>query len=342
MIRIGIICPSEVALRRFLPAVSKANDFRYVGVAVANEEEWIGSEPGKLNDTLANEYKKAETFVELYGGSIFRGYKKMLESNDIDAIYLPLPPALHFQWGKLVLESGKHLFIEKPFTIFAKDTQELIKLAGRKKLAIHENYMFIFHNQLEYIKMLINNDRIGSVRLYRIAFGFPRRAIMDFRYNKALGGGSLLDCGGYTIKLASILIGGTARIAYSNLNYLNGFEVDVYGSAAMINDGGDTVQLSFGMDNKYKCDLEVWGSKGTLYTDRILTAPAGFESNLIIKIGDLEAKTEKLPADDSFFKSIEKFGECISSDLAREKNYSSVMKQAELVEEFRKKLEVNQ
>ena len=41
--------------------------------------------------------------------------------------------------------------------------------------------------------------------------------------------------------------------------------------------------MAFGMDNDYKCELEVWGSKGSLKTGRVLTAPAGFSPSITIK-----------------------------------------------------------
>ena len=43
MIKIGIICPSEIAFRRFLPALQKANDeIQFAGIAIASPEEWFG------------------------------------------------------------------------------------------------------------------------------------------------------------------------------------------------------------------------------------------------------------------------------------------------------------
>ena len=65
-----------------------------------------------------------------------------LQHNEVDAIYLPLPPALHYKWGKKVLENGKHLLMEKPFTTSLAETQELLSLAEKKGLAVHENYIY--------------------------------------------------------------------------------------------------------------------------------------------------------------------------------------------------------
>ena len=332
-LRIGIICPSEIAFRRFMPAIQKCDGAKYIGVAHASEKEWFGDNEAD-STVIENEKKKAQSFKDEYGGKAFSSYGELLESLEIDAVYLPLPPALHFKWAKKALENGKHIFLEKPSTTSAEDTRELLEIAREKGLAVHENYMFQFHKQIEEIQDIVVSGRIGDVRLYRIAFGFPQRQKNDFRYNKELGGGSLLDCGGYTIKLASMLLGNTAQLKYSKLNYTDEFDVDIYGSAAMVNNEGVTAQLSFGMDNSYKCELEVWGSKGYIRTGRILTAPDGFEPTAEVTVGN-ETETVKLSADDTFKKSIEQFLKCVSDEEQREENYKAILRQSELVDEVK-------
>lgn len=330
MIRIGIICPSEIAFRRFLPSLQKAEGFEYVGVAIANKEEFVGA----TDEVLAKERAKAQTFVDNYGGKIFEGYGNLIGSSEVDAVYLPLPPALHFQWAKQALQKGKHVLVEKPSTTSLADTQELISIAEEKSLALHENYMFVFHNQIAAINEIVKSGEIGDIRLYRISFGFPRRDARDFRYNKALGGGALLDAGGYTMKLATELLGSSVRLVAATANYTSEFEVDLYGSATLENDDKVVAQVAFGMDNDYKCDLEIWGSKGTLTTGRIMTAPNGFEPTYTVKKNQ-EYTDGKLPADDAFFKSIERFGACVIDEVVREDNFTRLLKQEQLVEEFK-------
>lgn len=330
MIRIGIICPSEIAFRRFLPSLQEANDFEYVGVAIANKEEFAGA----TDEILSKERAKAQTFVDNYGGKIFEGYAELISSAEIDAVYLPLPPALHFHWAKKALENGKHVLVEKPSTTSLKDTQELVDLASEKGLALHENYMFVFHNQISAINAIMKSGEIGDVRLYRISFGFPRRDARDFRYNKKLGGGALLDAGGYTLKLATEFLGNDVRLTAATLNYISDFEVDMYGSATLQNCKGEVAQVAFGMDNDYKCDLEIWGSKGTLKTGRVLTAPKSLEPTYTLKKNQ-EYTNGVLPADDAFLKSIEWFGNCVKDASVRQENYEILLRQERLVESFK-------
>ena len=154
MIKIGIICPSEIAFRRFMPALQKVGDkIQFAGIAYSSPEEWFGDtsrvSQEAINEQQEREFSKARSFIDAYGGKIYKGYQSLIESRDIDAIYLPLPPSLHFKWAKMALENGKHVFVEKPSTTCLAETDELIKIAKEKNLALHENYMFIFHDQIK-------------------------------------------------------------------------------------------------------------------------------------------------------------------------------------------------
>ncbi len=339
MIRIGIICPSEIAFRRFMPALKKAEgEIVFAGIGFASPEEWFGDTSNvtakAISEQQDRERSKAQTFIDAYGGKIYDGYQKLIESSDVDAIYLPLPPALHFKWAKMALENGKHVFVEKPSTTCLSDTEELIRIAKEKNLALHENYMFVYHDQLKALDDVVKCGEIGDVRLYRISFGFPLRQKNDFRYNKALGGGALLDAGGYTMKYANFLLGDTAKVVTAQVNYIDDFEVEMFGSCTMVNEAGLTAQLAFGMDNDYKCEVEIWGSKGTITSNRILTAPEGYVPTYTIKKNQ-DYQTCELPSDDAFHKSITHFVKCVNNEVSRRSNYQVLRRQATLLSEFK-------
>lgn len=333
---IGVLCPSEIAIRRFMPAMTQIRGIHFAGIAVNSVQERYGvnlPSEDEVNMMLKSENIKADVFLETYGGIKYSSYEEIILSPDIDALYIPLPPALHYKWAKMALINGKHVMVEKPATISLKHTYDLVETAKKKNLALHENYMFVFHNQLGAIDEVIKSGEIGDVRLYRISFGFPRRSLTDFRYNKKLGGGALIDAGGYTLKYARMLLGDTASIKYAHLNYIDQYEVDIFGNAVLENDKGISAQIAFGMDNDYKCELEVWGSKGTIQTGRVLTAPSGFTPTMLIKKNtDIEEKA--LPSDDAFKKSIEFFVEASISSKIRNSSYKNILEQAELVDQF--------
>jgi len=315
--RLGILGTSDIALRRFLPALRKQGYFQYAGVATRNVQS-----------------EKARAFKTSFGGEIYGSYAELLSDESIGAVYIPLPPALHFEWAKKALLAGKHVLLEKPFCTNAQDTQELLRLAEEKRLAMHENYMFLYHGQLAEIKKMLATGELGEIRLMRMAFGFPKRGEKDFRYNKELGGGALLDCGGYPVRLALELLGETMEVVQASLSQPPGYEVDLYGSAVLQNENGLSAQIAFGMDNAYKCELEIWGSKATLIAPRIFTAGADFAPELIIR-NSSDENSLKLASDDQFLHSIKRFAEK-TQNFAISDN-ANVLKQARLVEEIEEK-----
>lgn len=313
-IRIGILGAADIAKRRFLPALAGSDRCVFAGVAVSGE----------------NRIEKAKQFTEQYGGNIWIGYENLLKEADVDAVYIPQPPSEHYKWAKLAMAYGKHVLLEKPSTTKPEDTKELVFLARGANVALLENYGFCFHKQVNVIREIIASGELGTLRLVRAAFGFPHRSNKDFRYQAALGGGALLDCGGYTLKAMELFLGDNPEIKTSCLNYEELHDVDIFGSATLEDRERLTGQVSFGMDNAYRCELELWGSKGCLLAPRFFTPPADFEAQLSVKVG-MEQKNICVEADDSFRHTIERFADCISKPELREENESAMIRQMELI-----------
>lgn len=312
--KIGILGAADIAFRRFLPALKQCAEMEYAGVASRTPE-------------------KAKQFVDTFGGKAYSSYEALLADESVDAVYVPLPPALHYEWGRRTLLAGKHLLMEKPFTTGLAETEELLSLAEERGLAVHENYMFLYHGQLARVRKVIADGALGEIRLYRMSFGFPKRSGDDFRYRKALGGGALLDCGGYPVRLALELLGEDVKVTQAKLVQPAGYEVDLFGSAVLENPAGICAQLSFGMDNAYQCRLEVWGSKATLIASRIFTAGPEFAPSFILRDSSGE-ETLSLEADNSFLRSLQAFQEKTAGTAASDA--SSIRRQAELIDAVRR------
>lgn len=335
-IRIGILGASDIACRRFLPALKKVSCFQFAGVAVADYyERGEQYDEKSYEPLLAQKKEKAQKFIDLFGGKIFVGYENMLRSDEIDAVYIPLPPSLHYEWAHKALTLGKHVLSEKPCTVNLKDTMELTALAEEKGLVINENYAFTMHRQIAAIQELLQRGTIGELRLVRSAFGFPHRDAADFRYDKKMGGGALLDCGGYVLKAAQLFLGEEPRVVMSALHHTKDHDVDVYGSAVLMDRSGMEAQLAFGMDNSYKCELEIWGSRACILAPRIFTPPAEMEAQILIK-GQKE-ETLKIAPDDQFMHAIEFFAACMESDEKRRAARNAITAQGRLMEEVENK-----
>ena len=331
MIRIGVIGSSNIAERRMIPAIKKESSFAYAGVAISTKDEmgFIGTDE-EFYPIEKNKKEKAERFKEMFDGIIYDSYESLLTDKSVDAVYIALPPALHFKWAKKAINNKKHVLLEKPFTVNEKLTKQLIEDAKKNDVAVIENYGFCYHEQMSIIKEAINKGLIGDIRLVRAAFGFPHRDNKDFRYDKELGGGALLDAGGYTIKAATSLLGPDLTVVSSSNITTKGHEVDMVGTTTLMRKDGICAQLAYGMDNSYRCELEIWGSKGYIMAPRIFTAPDRFEAPVIIK--DAQNTIEKKAIDDQFEKMVMKFEECINSTEERGVIMKEISVQSHLIQ----------
>lgn len=312
--KIGVLGAADIAYKRFLPALAKSSSFSFAGIASRDPE-------------------RCEPFIQKFGGKCYPDYMSLLHDPEIECVYLPLPPALHAYWGEKVLQADKHLLMEKPFTTSLDDTKRLLLLARQLGLAVHENYMFLYHWQLKTVKELIDAGTLGELRMIRTAFTFPFRGADDFRYQKELGGGALLDCGGYPLLLAMELLGPSARLVWSNLCQEPEYRVETGGSAVLQNNAGLTVHVFFGMNDTYRCELEVWGTKSSLLAARIFTAPPDLPIILHLN-GSFGVQEITVGEDDQFLNSIQMFDQLIESPKLQNLRREAILHQSELIEQI--------
>ena len=90
--------------------------------------------------------------------------------------------------------------------------------------------------------------------------------------------------------------------------------------------------ISFGMDNSYKCEVEIWGSKGYIFAPRIFTAPAN--EKVIVVLNNGEEKNIEIQEDDQFLGSLHQLYHCILDPTARLKGYEEVKIQSKQVKDI--------
>ncbi len=88
-----------------------------------------------INSIALNRVKKAYPNLK-----VFKDYRNIVAAKDIDVVAIVTPASTHFQLAKIALRNGKHIFVEKPFTLKSSEAEELIALADKNKLKIIENF----------------------------------------------------------------------------------------------------------------------------------------------------------------------------------------------------------
>jgi dTDP-3,4-didehydro-2,6-dideoxy-alpha-D-glucose 3-reductase len=267
-LQIGVLGCSSFAQRSMIPAIkSLPEQFELVGIASRTVEKSI-------------KCSKAMGIQRSYSS-----YDKLIDEEGLDAVYMPLPNSIHSEWIDKALDRGLHVIVEKSLACNSSDVIKLSNKADELGLALVENFQFRFHRQLRKIERLLKQGRIGELRSIRSSFGFPPFEDQNnIRYQKCLCGGALLDAGAYPIKIAQYFMGDKLTITSASL-YTDPIKgVDIWGGGVVQKDGSPIfAQIAFGFDNHYQCNIELWGSRGKLITNRIFTAPPGFSPEIVIE-----------------------------------------------------------
>jgi NDP-hexose-3-ketoreductase len=291
-IRIGVLGCAGIAQRYMIPAILDTQDLELVAVA--------SRAPGK-----------ARAYADRFGGEAVESYENLLNRRDIDAVYVPLPTGLHEQWILRALQERKHVFAEKSLAMNVTSAQRMLNLARENRLVLMEDFMYRYHSQHRFVFDQLQQGVIGELRMLRSYFAFPPLDPHNFRYDKALGGGAILDAAAYTVDVSRWFMGNDLELGFASLFYDRLKEVCIRGSALLYSPAtGLSALIAFGFDNYYQCNYELWGNKGIIHCDRSFTPPPDFTPT--VRIGLPEGMQEHiLPADNHFKNILKEFVDCI-------------------------------
>ena len=244
-LRWGIIGPGNIA-KQFANGVNHSKLCKLVAVA--------SKTPGKA-DTFADEFKIPTRYTS---------YEELLADSNIDAVYIATPHTHHPQWAIAAAKAGKHVLSEKPAGLNRYQTEAMIQAARENNVFFMEAYMYRTHPQIAKVLELIQSDAIGDLRVIQAEFAFNASGAPDTSRLRDinLGGGGILDVGGYTVTLARLIAGSGKTTKAINptkikaVGYLGKTKVDDYATASLEFDNGVIAQVTtgvcVGMENKVK------------------------------------------------------------------------------------------
>jgi predicted dehydrogenase len=179
MLRFGIISTAKIGRDAVVPAIQDAENC--VVAAVASRE-------------LARAREMADRFSAPHA---FGSYEEMLASDEIDAVYIPLPTSQHIEWAIKAADAGKHVLCEKPIALKAGEIDGLIAARDRNKVIISEAFMVTYAPVWRKVRSLIAEGAIGKLRHVQGVFTYFNRDPGNMRNIPELGGGGLPDIGVY-------------------------------------------------------------------------------------------------------------------------------------------------
>jgi predicted dehydrogenase len=244
-IRWGILSTADIARRKVIPGLKKAQ--RCEIVAIASRDERVAR---KVADDLD---------IPTSHGS----YEALLADPQVDAVYIPLPNHLHAEWTIAAARAGKHVLCEKPLAMTAADAERMLEVCAAEGVRLMEAFMYRHHPSWVAAREVVASGRLGRLRTVQSWFSYYNDDPANIRNQVATGGGALFDIGCYAVNLSRMLFDGEpagvrAAIVRDPLS-----AVDVLTSAILeFDDGMATFTCSTLVETDQR--VHVYGSKGRL------------------------------------------------------------------------------
>jgi len=245
----GILGTGNIA-RKFAQGLSESRTGRLVAVGSRTEE------------TL-------RPFLADFPARGHASYEALLADPEVEAVYISTPHPSHAQWSIRAAQAGKHILCEKPLTMNAVEAAAVIQAARTAGVFLMEAFMYRCHPQTARLLDLIRAGSIGPVRLVQAAFSFRTAWNPEGRLlNRALGGGGILDVGGYCVSIARLIAGVTQGAPFADpievkaLGQIGETGVDELAVAVLKFPGGMLAQLSTGVRVPLENIVRVWGEQG--------------------------------------------------------------------------------
>ena len=169
---------------------------------------------------FARKEEKRKEICEKYQVPVaYDSYEKLLADQSIDVLYLPVPNHLHYSFTKQALEAGKHVILEKPFTVTYEEAKKLAELARAKGLVLFEAITNQYNANYEKVRELLPG--LGDVKIVQLNFSQYSSRYEAFKqgtiapvFDPAKAGGALMDLNVYNIHFVVGLFGEPKAIHY--------------------------------------------------------------------------------------------------------------------------------
>jgi xylose dehydrogenase (NAD/NADP) len=258
---------------------------------------------------------RAEAFARQHDIPRAYSYADLLAGGEVDAIYNPLPNALHAEWSIAAARAGKHVLCEKPLAASEHEAEAMFAAADANRIVLVEAFPYMFQPQTLEIEQLIASGAIGEVRTMFAAFGFTVTDPANIRLDARLGGGALMDAGCYPVSFARQVFRARPTRVTAIARWASG--VDQTLAAALEYPGGGIAQISCSFGTAVHRRAIIAGTTGVIdtdyhnHTDRI--AAPGYR---IKRSADWQADFETIPVatENGFRVELDAFVDLIERD----------------------------
>ncbi|KAF9558733.1 NAD(P)-binding protein [Agrocybe pediades] len=205
-LQIGILSTGDLAALSLITPAKSHRDIVVYAVASRDEEK-------------AKKFAKKHGIYQAFYGK--NAYRDLIEDPRIDAVYIPLPNSMHYEWTIKALKAGKHVLVEKPIASTPEEAREMHELADSLNLVLLEGIHTRFHPALQRVKAIVDSGELGKIK-HMSAKGLAPIQKADQVYKPSdfeQAKGSVMDIACYDVDIFRYLTGseptGVGSVAYT-------------------------------------------------------------------------------------------------------------------------------
>ena len=290
----GVLGTAGIARGCTIPGMKEAENCELYAIAGRSIEK-------------ATDFKNEFGFEKAYGS-----YEELLADENVQAVYIPLPNELHYEWVVKALRAHKHVLCEKPLTPTAKQAEELYAVAQEENMLLMEAFAYLHSPYIAALKEEVKNNTIGKIKYVETAFMTSDYNISNIRMRKETYGGGIYDLGCYCSSMIQTILDKEPE-SVKAIAEMSEEKIDKFATAMMKYEGDVRASFSCGMIFETEMEkrfdrLYIHGEKGYIKSD-VEYNQAGDLSYRVCVDGKETVKTVK--AASNYCLELTQFGRCI-------------------------------
>jgi predicted dehydrogenase len=245
MLQIGLLGASKIAPRAVIEPSRARSDVEIVVVG-------------------ARDAARARAYADEHGvAQVSDSYAALVERDDIDLVYIALPPAAHLEWTRAAVAAGKAVLCEKPFAMDGAQARAMVLAAEQAGRPLIEAYHYRFHAVIRRAEALLAEGAIGPIVSAKAYFSVPiAKTPTELRWIRAQGGGGLMDLGCYPLHALRTLLKREPTVVSAAGAFEDGVDVAI---DAKLDFGGVPAEMSCSMrPERVGARLTLTGERGQI------------------------------------------------------------------------------
>jgi predicted dehydrogenase len=258
----------------------------------------------------ARDPARARAFAARHGiPRVCESYAALLDDPEIDAVYNPLPNALHCAWTIRALEAGKHVLCEKPIASNADEAQQMAEAAERTGRILFEAFHWRYHPLAARMKAILASGELGKIAFLEARLCFPLILPGDIRYRWDLAGGAMMDAGCYTVSMVRHLAEAEPEVVRAKA-WLASPKVDRRMEAELRFPDGRSGRVVASLFSRtlLRTSLAVRGDAGEM---RVLNPIAPHIYHRVVVRGPRGRRRERVPGEATYTHQLRAFAEAV-------------------------------